>query len=254
MYKLIIIDDDSLMLRHFVSGYDWASMGFDVCASFTAAEEGLDYLKNNQVHAIITDIKMPNISGLDLASVCHELYPDMPLILLSAFSNFEYARQAIKYNVIDYVLKPIGDDDLKGALAKLKEYLDKTQLSKAVEKNDMSISEINENASMNMVQIKQYIADNLSSNLSVNDVANHAMINPKYFSFYFKKHTGMDFSNYIKNARLEKACELLVNSEIKVSTIANMVGYKVTSPFFKYFSDKYAMTPTEYRNKFKSKE
>ena len=99
----------------------------------------------------------------------------------------------------------------------------------------------------------QYISDNLHNNITVNDVAKFAMINPKYFSYYFKKHTGLDFSNYIKNARMEKACDLLINSDLKISAIAEQVSYKITSPFFKYFSEKYGMTPTEYRNKYRNK-
>lgn len=249
MYRLVIIDDDSLMLRHFVTGYDWNKMGFTICASFTSAQEGLQYLKESTADAVITDIKMPNMTGLELAKICLDLYPDMPFILLSAFSSFEYAKQAIAYNVVDYVLKPINDEDLKNALAKLKSYLEKTKNPKAT---GLSENQISEKTNINLSKIKQYIADNLHNNITVNDVAKFAMINPKYFSYYFKKHTGMDFSNYIKNARMEKACELLIHSDLKVSAIAEQVGYRITSPFFKYFSEKYGMTPTEYRNKYKN--
>lgn len=248
MYRLIIIDDDSFMLKHFVSGYDWNKMGFDICASFTSVQEALEYLKLTPVDAIITDIQMPNMTGLELAGRCVDLYPDIPFILLSAFSNFEYAREAIGYNVIDYLLKPINDSDLKKALSKLQTYLDKLKNSKTEE----SPKSTSENSDINLAKIKKYISDNLHNTITVNDVANFVMINPKYFSYYFKKHTGLDFSNYIKKVRLEKACELLIHSDLKISAIAEYVGYKITSPFFKYFSEKYGMTPTEYRNKHKN--
>lgn len=254
MYKLVIIDDDSFMLKHFVTGYNWNKMGFSVCASFTSAQEALDFLKGNTVDAIITDIKMPNITGLELAKICLELYPDIPFVLLSAFSSFEYAKQAIEYNVIDYVLKPINDQDLENALLKLKNYLEKAEISRMAQQQNQTLpKESDEKINLNMIKILQYIADNLHNNITVNDVAKFAMINPKYFSYYFKKHTGLDFSNYIKNARMEKACDLLINSDLKISAIAEQVSYKITSPFFKYFSEKYGMTPTEYRNKYRNK-
>ena len=251
MYKLIIIDDDSFMHKHFVSGYNWENMGYKICASFTTAEECLAYLEKESADAIITDIKMPNMSGLELAQACLELYPQMPIILLSAFSSFEYAKQAIEYNVIDYLLKPIEDKELLRSLNKLTAYLEKAKFSEEFDMGDMSLTELSGENNIKLSQIKDYISENLSDNITVNDVANHAMINPKYFSFYFKKHTGFVFSTYLKNARMEKARDMLVNTDLKVSTIAHMVGYKITSPFFTYFSEKYGMTPTEYRTKFK---
>lgn len=237
MYKLVIVDDDSLMLRHFVAGYNWEEMGFSVVNSFHCAEDCIEYLSEHPVHALITDIRLPNMSGLELVKYCSESLPDIAIILLSAYANFEYAHQAIKYNIIDYVLKPIDYDDLVNAMSKMKQYLDKL-----VPNVDVPVID-----STPMKQIKQFIADHLQENITVNDVASHAMISPQYFSFYFKKNTGETFSTYLQKARLEKACELLKNTDIKIAAIAEMVSYKTSTSFFKYFYEQYHMTPAEYR-------
>lgn len=237
MYKLVIVDDDSLMLRHFVSGYNWEYMGFSVVSSFNSAEDCIEYLKTHPVQALITDIRLPNMSGLDLVKFCSETFPDMAIILLSAYTNFEYAYQAIKFNLIDYLLKPINYDDLSNAMSKMKQHLDRTDLSSDTLDNDVET----------IKQIKQFISEHLQDNITVNDVASHAMINPQYFSFYFKKNTGETFSTYLQRVRMEKACELLRNTDIKIATIAEMVSYKTSTSFFKYFFEQYHMTPAEYR-------
>ena len=91
----------------------------------------------------------------------------------------------------------------------------------------------------------------MHENITVNEVASYAMINPQYFSFYFKKNTGETFSTYLQKARLEKACELLKNTDIKIAAIAEMVSYKTSTSFFKYFFEQYHMTPAEYRKQYK---
>lgn len=124
MYNLVIVDDDVFVLEQFVSAFDWNSMGFDVVASFDLPTDCLEYLKSNHIDAILTDIMMPEISGVQLAEECFRLYPDIGIVFISAYSDFEFARSAIRYNVIDYVLKPM-DDDLYRAMQQLKSFLDK---------------------------------------------------------------------------------------------------------------------------------
>ena len=123
MYKLILIDDEPVMLRQLSRLYDWESYGFKLEGTFANGAAADDFLKENPMDLVISDIKMPFKSGLELAKSCHELYPDTWFIFISAYRDFEYAREATRYNVIDYITKPIDlaafEDSLRSAYAKI---------------------------------------------------------------------------------------------------------------------------------------
>lgn len=241
MYNLVIVDDDVFVLEQFVSAFDWNSMGFDVVASFDLPTDCLEYLKSNHVDAILTDIMMPEISGVQLAEECFRLYPDIGIVFISAYSDFEFARSAIRYNVIDYVLKPV-DDDLYRAMQQLKSFLDK--------KGSSSAPKAHENDNSTIRKICKYVEEHYSENIKAADIAAHVHLNPSYFGLFFKKHTGEIFTNYLRRFRLEKSCELLRNTDMKISAVADHVNYKNTTHFYRHFYDEYHMKPAEYRKQY----
>ncbi len=129
LYKLLIIDDEPLALECFKGIIDWAEAGFEIVGMFTRSMQALEYIENNQVNAILTDIKMGEISGIDLAKICHEKYPHIRLVFFSAYSDFEYAKKAISYGVCDYISKPVRLNELRQALDKLLDEFNNQELS-----------------------------------------------------------------------------------------------------------------------------
>lgn len=120
MFKLIIIDDEPLLLDTLSAAVKWENYGFELCASFYDSTKAIEYIKMNHVDVVFSDIRMPKVSGIDLAKFCCENYPDIKLVLISAYSEFEYARQALRYNVVEYITKPFTSKDLTNLLTKLK--------------------------------------------------------------------------------------------------------------------------------------
>ena len=94
---------------------------------------------------------------------------------------------------------------------------------------------------------KTYIKKHSSENISLKDVADHISLSPIYFGAFFKQHTGENFSNYLKNVRLEKALDYLKNTDMPISTICESVGYKNTTYFYDLIRLRTGMTPNEYR-------
>ena len=124
MYKIIIADDDVRFLEQFKKITDWERFEMSVVASFDNAEDVLEYVKNNIVDAIITDIAMPDMTGLDIAKYIYDNYPDVKVMLFSAFQTFKYAHEALEYGVVGYMTKPIYFEKLYKNLEKLKQILD----------------------------------------------------------------------------------------------------------------------------------
>lgn len=116
MYKLIIIDDEYSFLESISTLFDWKLMGFELSATFTDSQKALQYINNHHVDAVITDIKMPKLTGVELAKICHEKYPKIKIAFLTAYSDFEYAKSAIKYNVTSYILKATSYSELSSSI------------------------------------------------------------------------------------------------------------------------------------------
>ncbi len=119
MYKILLIDDDRAFLESFYKLVKWEKYGFEVVARLGDGGEALEYIENNAIDAIVTDIKMPQVSGVELASIVYNNYSDIKIVFFSAFCGFEYVTQAIKYNVVGYIGKPISLEQLEETLERL---------------------------------------------------------------------------------------------------------------------------------------
>lgn len=114
MFSLVIVEDEKIARERLIHMIKWEDLGFFVEASFSDGQEVLDYLRYNTPHVILTDIKMPRATGLDIAKYINANHLPVQVVLLSGFEEFEYAKQAMAYHVVDYLTKPLS-------IAKLKE-------------------------------------------------------------------------------------------------------------------------------------
>lgn len=126
MYRLIIADDEALIRAGLFYRNDWNELGFEVVAMLEDGSDVLELLEKQRVDVLLTDICMYQVSGLELANTVQEKYPWMKVILLSGYREFEYAREAIRCGVYEYLLKPIDYDKLREIFGKIKQELDAT--------------------------------------------------------------------------------------------------------------------------------
>lgn len=116
MMQILIADDENLVLNHLQAGIAWRELGLEICAMAHNGQEALEYLLHHPVDILLTDIRMPGMNGLELCRQAREYNPDLPIILLTGYSDFEYARQAIGLQVLDYCLKPVDTLQLSQTL------------------------------------------------------------------------------------------------------------------------------------------
>lgn len=107
MYNVIVADDEKNIREGIVELIEWEKLGCKVCASMQNGAQVLKYLEEEKIHVdiIITDIKMPIMDGMELIGMLNERFPDIKVIILTAYSDFTYAQQAIKFQVSDFVVK-----------------------------------------------------------------------------------------------------------------------------------------------------
>jgi len=124
LYNLIIVDDEQIIRNFYSTIIDWESIGFSVSKVCKNGNEALEFIKNNVVDCLITDIKMSPISGIELLKLSKDINPNIKVVLVSAYSDFEFAKEAVKHSASDYLLKPLYAEELTQCMLKIKKELD----------------------------------------------------------------------------------------------------------------------------------
>lgn len=125
MYGLLIVDDEDTIRNGLAHTIDWNSMGFKVVGTASNGRKVLEMLGELNPDVILADIRMPGLSGVELAKKVARDNPDVFVVILTGFDQFEYAKEAIDYNVFSYLLKPYSNKVLQETFGKLKTILDK---------------------------------------------------------------------------------------------------------------------------------
>lgn len=237
--KILIIDDEP-KIRNGLSNLLTRREGWEVAGAYENAADALKYLAVNQVDVMITDIKMPEISGLELIARIRERDKKTAIIILSGYSNFQFAQRAIELGVNRYLTKPTNPRELICVLEETEKKLGGKQ-EKEVDSGKIP--------NLFVQKAADYIKLNYSEKISIKEIADQLYLSPNYLSELFKKHTGKTISEYLTDYRLEKACQLLDHAEYRVGDVSGMVGIHDGRYFSNIFKKKYGMTPTEYRNR-----
>ena len=124
MYTVIVADDEDEIRRGIIKQVNWEEVGFKVIGEACNGVEALELVEKLEPDLLLTDIQMPFLSGIELAREVREIRPTVQIAFLSGFDDFAYARQAIQYNIINYMLKPISSKELEIELRKIKEIID----------------------------------------------------------------------------------------------------------------------------------
>lgn len=345
MLKVMIVDDDVNVGKCLRALIDWKSLGYEIVAEAFNGSEAYQMAIDTNPDVIITDIKMPVMDGTELCKKIRESMCDVSIIFLSAYEDFSTAQLALKYNVNEYILKPINKkkvamlSDILAQLAenyKNKDYFNNLLRNKDMEKEILrhlkvgdvdyfvdffeeftqcsvgdfavvkeacfklvnilydyleyvgidgeitskkrpktffELEELKKKMDMVtftsklyfdilqfgnkkkddyyhtiMANIKSYIQNNYGDpSFNVSSVADKFNFSPDYIGKLFSQFNGTTISAYIAAIRLNKAIELLRDTEISINDITSIVGYASPNYFAKVFKKSQNLTPSEYR-------
>ena len=114
--KVLIADDEVYicsLIRHLI---DWEGLGLTLVGTFGNGDEVMAYLERDQADILICDIEMPGMNGLALMEQLSREHPEIQLVVISGYRNFEYALSALKYGAVNYLLKPLDQKSLNDVL------------------------------------------------------------------------------------------------------------------------------------------
>lgn len=246
--KVLIVDDETLICESI--GADFKRMEhpweYEVFLAQSVAEAQKIYYRE-EPDFVITDINMPGGSGLILVSEIHKENPGCALLVLSAYDDFEYVRNAFKMGAWDYILKPVAFSELEKCVGKLAHKM-------MAERNDCSLegnADAEEgNSVFRMEDTVAYMREHVGEKLSASEMARKMAVSYSSFGKLFREYTGMSFSAWLLETRMECAKNYLENSRMKIKQVASKVGYRENPQHFsRDFTRQVGMSPKEYRAK-----
>lgn len=124
LYRIMLVDDEEEVRKAMIRKMDWEQLGFTVAGDAENGEDALEKLELLEPDVVMTDIRMPYMDGLTLVARIREKYPFIKILIFSGYDDFEYAKQAIKYRVTEYILKPVNGEELAEILKRVRISLD----------------------------------------------------------------------------------------------------------------------------------
>ena len=243
MLKVLIVEDEEMIRKGIVLTVDWAALDCVVVGEAANGLEGLEAARRLEPSLIITDLKMPQMDGIEMLRTLRAEGCNAFVIILTAYDNFSYAQSALRLGAVDYLLKPFHDGDLENAVNRLRARMDSETQDPVTlgtpRKGDKS---------KYVLEAMAYISKHYNEpDISVGTVAQSLNISEGYLSHTFKKETDYTLLGYITRYRIHKAMELLKDCRVKVYEVAEQVGYRDIAYFSATFKKYTGISPSEYQ-------
>ena len=210
--------------------------------------EAVELYAKEQCQSALLDIEMPGMNGLDAADEIRKMDKDAVIIFVTAYDEFDYAKRAIQVRALEYLLKPLSEEELTANLEEAIYLTQKTDKKQSVVKVD-SQDNHHENIKMNAVAetIRNFIANHYKEDISLQDVAGSLNYSDAYFCKIFKQCFNKSFLVYLTEYRVERAKVLLADMSINIKDVSAEVGYRDSNYFARVFKRSEGITPTDYR-------
>ena len=192
MFRVVLIDDDPLTVMGMKRFIKWEEYDFVIAGEALDGLEGLKVCREVKPDLAIIDMKMPGLTDIELIKHINAEISDTEVIILSAYGEFELARQAIKLNVYDYLLKPIQRKQFIDIIEKVSDKLKKAA-------KDYNAADQDDESRKLIKDIKRFIHQNLNREITLKHMAKEFSLNEYYISHLFKKETGTNFLHFMYN-------------------------------------------------------
>lgn len=257
MYQLLVVDDEPFVRRGIVTLIPFEQLGISKVFEASNGQEALRIVRENDIHLVLCDINMPKLNGLDFAKLVKDEKPWIKIAMITGYDYFDYAKQALKIGVEDYILKPVSKQDVYEAIAnlikKIEQQATMTEILKTLQTDDI------ENLEQDSTGYKKAIDNQMAThlhdeNFSLAVLSDALGLSMSYLSTLFKKIYGIPFQDYILNQRLEKSKVLLLSTAMKNYEIADKVGIPDPNYFSTLFKKKFGVSPNQFKRKILGKE
>ena len=270
LYRVLLVDDEQIERMALAKKIDrYYGDKVDIYHAVNG-REAVAMCGEQKNDIVIMDISMPEMNGVMAAKYIRKMDDECSIIFLSAYDDFEYARNAIKVRALDYLLKPCDMNDLLAVMDTALQKLDKENVfngnsisgkeqNKETEICGSNANNVRENRpkrtdnvrnsdeQTTIKYLKEYVENNYIYDISMQEAAEEMGYSDAYFSKLFKQYFNQNFTAYLTEYRIKKAKELLSNTNHSIKDISRMVGYTDSNYFAKIFKRLVGEIPSKYR-------
>ncbi len=240
-YNILLADDEYLLRQSLARKIPEADSRFRVVKECGEGRSALQEMKEGNIQVVFTDIRMPEMDGLELAKALREKYPEVITVILTGYADFEYAREAIRQGVFEYLLKPVETGDLERILTKIGSKLQQRyELMGEEEAGGKSAREVAE-------LTEAYIREHFREEIDFGSLALSFGFSAAYLSRVFTKYKQEPPSRYLTSLRIREARHLLETTDEPIARVGELVGYPDQFYFSRTFRRETGENPSAYR-------
>ena len=223
-------------------------------------KEGLDMILDLEPDIVISDIRMPKMTGIEMIQNAKKQGKDFFSIILTSYAEFEYAKSAIEFGASGYLLKPVDEDELVELLKSINDKINKKNRQKRIEESikdkiieneeDWKIFlKAGESSDSIIRSVYKIIQNKYSEKLGINDVAEVLKVSNSYISRKLKAKLNTSFVDLLSQYRIKKAISYLRESDLMIYEISCKVGFSDYKYFCTVFKKYTSLSPSEYQNR-----
>lgn len=233
-YRVLLVDDEPWALWDMEMSFPWGKYGFSIASRCSKAEEARKVMLSLHPDVVVTDLRMPGLSGVDLLRCARQEGLQAIFVLVSGVSDFEAARQAIRYGAVEYCMKPLEEEECEALVQRIARILHEPAEADLL--------------SEEMRNIRDYIDANLHQKLTMPNVATIFHMSANSLGRIFRAEMNMTFGQYLEMRRMAMATHMLKDKRMSIGEISERLGYSDQNYFTVCFKRRYAQTPMQFRN------
>jgi len=249
----------------------WGKHGMEVAGEASNGFKALEFLQANTIDLLIVDLLMPLMPGMELVRQVRKLYPSIHVVILTFHQEFEYIQESLRLGAIDYITKlELENEQMDGILERISQRIfEKTsaQIQHAEQNNHTVIAGVNDTGSQALNQALvgldpggyseevinavlksiEHIKKEIHQDIHLPEVAAQVGLSRSYFSRCFRDIVGLNFNGYVRQLRIERAKQLLLQSNRSIRWVASESGYPNEKYFCRIFREVTGFLPSQYR-------
>lgn len=237
VYKVYIVDDDPVILDEIVNTVPWLDNGFEVVGSHVSPTAAIDEIKRLYPDVVFSDLKMPDMDGVDMIKALKESGAICEYVMLSAFDSFEDSRRFFRLEGFDYLLKPLQQEEVQIVLERLAMRLAGKIRPEPEDTCNMTPA---------FTELIQYLNRNFQQKHTLDSLSKQFNLAPNYICNLFAKHFNSTLTRYITELRMNVALQMMQTPGKAYKEIAIDCGYADYYYFCKVFKEFYGASPTGY--------
>lgn len=221
-----------------------------VIAEVDNADDAMEVIARLFPDLVFVDIRMEGMSGIEMIRCLKKQSVDTQYVIVSGYSDFQYAKQCIELGVAGYILKPVTYEEVEHIVLKVyaerKGNLLGPRIREQLRMPDLERFKCSGKSAL-VRQAIHYVNENMAASCRLSEVAHELKVSPEHLSRVFRREMDVTFTEYVKCVKMDYAIKLLGKTDMRIHEIAGKVGYENENYFHNVFKEAVGVTPNQYR-------